>query len=355
VVGGLVSDRVDRLLTVRVQLAVLIPASIAIGLLVRTDRAPVWAIYLYMFIVGVGWVTDMTSRRALVFDLVGEQRIDSGMAMESLSLSSGMVLGALVGGSAVEAVGVGSSYFLIAALLTLAFVILVPVRSPALLREHGSASPVRDLTDGIRALRAQRGVLSILGVTVIANFFLFAYFPIVPVVAARLGATPFLVGLLSAATGIGMMSGSIVMARLQPRRRGLVYTAGVFVALAFVVPFALGSSYGVVLASLVCAGFGAGFFGATQTTLVMAAAPEALRGRALGLLSMAIGALPVGMYALGESAERLGVSTALVVNAVVGALALTAWTVRRPDVVRMTSDRPAPVADTAPVVGESRF
>ena len=355
VVGGLVSDRVDRLLTVRVQLAVLIPASIAIGLLVRADRAPVWAIYLYMFTVGVGWVTDMTSRRALVFDLVGEERIDSGMAMESLSLSSGMVLGALVGGSAVEAVGVGSSYFLIAALLTLAFLILVPVRSPTLLRQQGSASPVRDLTDGIGALRAQRGVFSILGVTVIANFFLFAYFPIVPVVAERLGATPFLVGLLSAGTGIGMMTGSIVMARLQPRRRGLVYTAGVFVALAFVVPFALGTNYGVVLASLVCAGFGAGFFGATQTTLVMAAAPVALRGRALGLLSMAIGALPVGMYALGESAERLGVPTALVVNAVIGALALAAWTARRPEVVRMTSDRPAPAPDSAPALGETRI
>ena len=81
IAGGMVSDRVYRLLTVRVQLGVLIPASVAMGLLVRSDRAPVWVVYLYMFAVGIGWVTDMTSRRALVFDLVGGARIDSAMAL----------------------------------------------------------------------------------------------------------------------------------------------------------------------------------------------------------------------------------------------------------------------------------
>ncbi len=338
VFGGLLSDRVDRLLTVRVQLAVLIPASVAIGILVRADRAPVVAIYLYMFVVGIGWVTDMTSRRALIFDLVGPTRIDSAMAMESLSLSSGMVLGALAGGSAVEAVGVGSAYFIIAGLLTMAFVVLLPVRSPPMIREQGSSSPRRDLVEGVRALRVQRGVFAILGVTVIANFFLFAYFPIVPVVAEDLGATPFLVGLLSAGTGIGMMSGSLVMARLQPRRRGLFYTAGVFLALLMVVPFALAPSYGLALAAIIATGAGAGLFASTQSTLVMAAAPEALRGRALGLLSMAIGALPIGMYVLGESAERIGVAPALVVNVGLGAVALILWSLRRPEVVAMTAD-----------------
>ena len=342
IAGGMVSDRVDRLLTVRVQLIVLVPASVVIGLLVRADRAPVWAIYLYMFLVGIGWVTDMTSRRALVFDLVGERRIDSAMALESFSLSSGMVLGALAGGSAVEAVGVGSAYFLIAGLLVVSLVVLAPVTSPPVLREQGSTSPVRDLVAGVRALRAQRGVFAILGVTVIANFFLFAYFPIIPVVAEGLGATPFLVGLLSAGTGIGMMTGSLVMARAQPRRRGLAYTVGVFAALVFLVPFAVGRSYPLVLAAIVCSGFGAGLFGSTQTTLVMAAAPEVLRGRALGLLSMAIGALPVGMYVLGELAERTSVTTALLFNAAAGGVALGAWTLRHPEVVAMTGDGPSP-------------
>ncbi|MEM9562694.1 MAG: MFS transporter [Actinomycetota bacterium] len=343
VLGGLVSDRVDRLVTVRTQLAVLIPASIAIGILVRADRAPLWALYLYLFVVGVGWVTDMTSRRALVFDLVGESRIDNAMAFESLSLSSGMVLGALAGGSAVEAVGVGSAFFVIAGLLVVSLLVLGPVRSPPKLQSATVEATDDGLLDGIRQLRRQQSVFAILGVTVIANFFLFAYFPIVPVVADELGATPLLVGLLSAGTGIGMMSGSLVMARLRPRRRGLVYTIGVAMALVLLVPFALAPTYPLALTAIIVSGFGAGLFGSTQTTLVMAAAPAELRGRALGLLSMAIGALPLGMYVLGESAERIGVAAALIVNAVLGAVALASWTARRPQVVAMTG--PADPAD----------
>ncbi|MDG1088902.1 MAG: MFS transporter, partial [Acidimicrobiales bacterium] len=81
VLGGVISDRFDRLVTVRVQLLALIPLTVVIGVLVNSDRLEVWMLYVYMFLVGIGWVTDMTSRRALVFDLVGEARLDSAMAM----------------------------------------------------------------------------------------------------------------------------------------------------------------------------------------------------------------------------------------------------------------------------------
>lgn len=344
VLGGVVSDRFDRVSTVRGQLGMLIPLSLLVGWLVVADRAPVWLIYGYMFVVGIGWVTDMTSRRALIFDLVGEERIDHAMAMESLSLSLGMVLGALFGGSAVEAVGVGPAYFLIGGLLVVAMMLLSPVKAPnqkpvadGAESEAAQTSPVRDLIDGFRTLRAQRGVMSVLGITAIANFFLFAYFPIIPVVSETLGVQPILVGLLSAATGIGMMTGSLVVARLAPARRGLIYTLGLVVGLLFLIPFSRGTTYGFVLAALICSGIGSGFFGSTQTTLVMAAAPEALRGRALGLLSMAIGALPVGMYALGELAEWIGVANALTFNAVAGLVVLGLWTLWRPEVGRMTA------------------
>ena len=45
----------------------------------------------------------------------------------------------------------------------------------------------------------------------------------------------------------------------------------------------------------------------------MTSVPDAMRGRALGLLSTAIGSLPIGMYALGELAEAIGASAAVIV------------------------------------------
>ena len=339
VIGGVISDRFDRLNTVRAQMALLVPLSIVIGLLVRADRIEVWMLYVFMFIVGLGWVSDMTSRRALVFDLVGEHRLDNAMAMEALSLSSGMVFGALAGGYAIDAVGVGSAYMLIAAMSAIGFVALLAVEAPpAQSRRTASTSAKADLIEGLKVLRRTPSVVSILGVTVIANFFLFSYFPIIPVVAEELDASPLLVGLLAAGTGIGMMTGSLIVARTTPRRRGRVYLAGVFAALAMLIPFALANTYWLAFAFIVVSGVGSGFFGATQSTLTMVAVPEEIRGRTLGLLSMAIGALPIGMYGLGETAEQIGVTPALITSAALGFVALASWIRFRPEVAHMVTD-----------------
>jgi len=335
VAGGVISDRWDRLLTVRVQMAVLAPLAIAVGLFVRADRISVALIYIFMFIVGLGWVSDMTSRRALVFDLVGPERLDKAMAMEALSLSLGMVIGALVGGYAIDALGIASSYMVVGVLSLIGFAALVPVQAPPKRRRTGSDSPIADLRAGLAGLRRNSGLRSILGVTVIANMFQFSYFPIIPVIAEDLGAEPFFVGLLAAATGMGMMTGSLLFARNPPSQRGRVYIGGVATGLLFLLPFAFAASYALTFAALVCSGIGAGLFGATQSTLVMESVTEEMRGRALGLLSMAIGALPIGMYVLGEMAEQLGVTPAILVSAVAGLLSLALWMRRRPEVLAM--------------------
>jgi MFS family permease len=336
VIGGVLSDRIDRLATVRIQMAAMVPITVLIGMLVRSGHIAVWMLYIYMFIVGFGWVSDMTSRRALVFDLVGDALLDKAMAMEAMSLAMGMVFGALVGGYAVDSVGIGAAYFAIAGFAFLAILVLMPVTSPV-------PRAVREKTpsDGptVRDLIRHRGLISILGVTVIANFFLFAYFPIIPVIAEDLDASPFQVGLLAGGTGIGMMTGSLVMARMTPRHRGLAYLAGLVVAFGFLMLFAIGTNYWFVFAAIVASGVGSGVFGATQSTLVVAAVPEEARGKALGLLSMAIGGLPLGMYVLGEVAEATSPSTALLINAVGGVAVLGAWVMLRPEVASMTDEQ----------------
>jgi MFS family permease len=335
IIGGVVSDRFDRLNTVRLQMAVLAPFTFVIGLAVRSGSIEVWMLYVHLFAMGVGWVSDMTSRRALVFDLVGDGRVANAMALESVSLALGMAFGALVGGYAIEAVGIGAAYFFIAGFAFAALVLLAIVERPAARRSATSAATLADIRDGVRIVRHYRAVVGVLGVTMIANLFLFSYFPIIPVLAEKLDASAFLVGLLAGGTGIGMMLGSLVVAQRAPRRRGLVYLSGAFAALAFLVAFALSPVYWLALAMIVASGLGSGLFSAMQATLVMTAVPEEVRGRALGLLSMAIGALPVGMYLLGEIAERVGASTAIVVSAAIGAVLLSVWVKRRPEILTL--------------------
>ena len=60
--------------------------------------------------------------------------------------------------------------------------------------------------------------------------------------------------------------------------------------------------------------------------MILISAREEMRGRAMGILSLAIGAEPIGGIMLGVMAERLGPSTAVGLMTVSG-LAITAvWT-----------------------------
>jgi predicted MFS family arabinose efflux permease len=103
------------------------------------------------------------------------------------------------------------------------------------------------------------------------------------------------------------------------------------------VPFALSQWFAFSLVALLASSVGTGLFGSTQATLVMTSVPEAVRGRALGLLSTAIGMLPLGMLALGEVAQRTGARTAVVTSTLVGLACMALWQLRWPEARRLRS------------------
>ena len=324
--------------TVLVQVGVLFPLAVLLGVLALQDALRVWMLYPFMVLVGLGWIVDMTARRALVYDLVGPERVNGAMALESLSSSAGLFLGALVGGTVVQTLGIGPAYLAVAGALAVAGLVMLRVPSPARRSAAGGAeapkppSFVKTIVEGFRALPADLALVSILGVTVFVDFFHFCYFPILQVMGRRVGASPAMIGLLSAAVGAGMMMGSLWVAVRAPHR-GRAYVGGSLAACLLLVVFAVLPNYWVMLALALLAGVALGLFGSTQSALAITATSDEMRGRAMGLMSMAIGALPVGMYALGELAQAIGAPTALVLFNVAGFTGLLVWLRVRPEVL----------------------
>ena len=335
--GGVFADRFDRLRTIQWQLAALVPMVVLVGLLEITGQLSVWMIYPFLLFAGIGWVGDMTSRRALVFEVVGTQRLDNAMAYEAFALASGVAVGNLIGGSVAQSFGVGEAFFVVAGLLLVGFITLhwVPKNNAGTQSSRPKSSTFTELRAGLSLARTNLGLRSILGVTFLANFFLFSYFPAVQRIGDRIGATPSQIGLIAAMTGFGMMTGSFIIGLWEPKRRGLVYIGGVAFGMTMLIPFAMSGSVAMAASALFIAAVGSGFFGATQSTLVLTTVDSDMRGRAMGLLSMAIGALPVGTFLLGEIAERLGASSAVVLMALSGLICLIAWVSTHREVLRM--------------------
>tara|TARA_B100001559_G_scaffold18123_3_gene15044 strand:- start:2177 stop:3463 length:1287 start_codon:yes stop_codon:yes gene_type:complete len=332
VVGGWVSDRFDRRRIVIGQFFVTIPGLAILGWIEITGRLQLWMIYPVLFVTGVGWVFDMVGRRVIVYDLVGPEKIDNALALESSGTAMALAFGALAGGSLIQGVGVGWALIVMGALQIISLATFATVPSVTARRKVAAAG-FTALIEGIKMLRTEKNLISILGVTAFVNFFFFSSTPLLQVVGGKFNVGPALLGLLAAMLGIGMFIGSIGVARYHPVRRGLLYVTGSYIAFAFMVGFALSPWYATSAMFLVCASIGMGFFGSTQSILVMDSVSEERRGRALGLLSSAIGVLPLGMLAVGEIAEVFGASQAVAIGVLTGALLMTLFLRMRPEAI----------------------
>lgn len=337
ILGGVISDRFDRRVTIMRQLTALAPVALLMGVVVATDRVQLWMIYTFMLAVGIGGVLDMTSRRALVFDLVGARGITNAMALESVAQTGGAMLGSLAAGAIINSIGIGQVFFVVAAAYAAAWLCMSRMRPPP--REYpptAGASIRQQVGEGLRYVRGHRPIIGIIGVTVLMNFFCFSYMPMVPVFADRLEVNAFWAGVLASATQLGALAAALLLATWSNVRwRGWIYIGGSGVALLSLGSFALISWYPAALLALVATGCGQAGFAAMQGSLILTAAGPAMRGRAMGVLSMAIGALPFGMALLGLVAQLIGPAPAVIASVVTGFTGLVLWTARSPELRRI--------------------
>jgi MFS family permease len=129
---------------------------------------------------------------------------------------------------------------------------------------------------------------------------------------------------MTAAVGLGALISAFTLAsRTTVTRRTLFAGAAAFGALLMLV--AVSQWYALTIVLLVMLGMAHTTFASTANTSLQLTAPDHLRGRVMSLYMLLIaGSTPVGGFLTGLMAERLGVSTAIGINAAICLLGLAA-------------------------------
>ncbi|MDP7578730.1 MAG: hypothetical protein QGF12_04220, partial [SAR202 cluster bacterium] len=122
------------------------------------------------------------------------------------------------------------------------------------------------------------------------------------------------------------------------RYHGRLYAGGTTLCLVSLLLFSISRSYLLSLPILLTIGIGAGIFSSLQGAIVVLLAPEELRGKALGVMSLAIGTGPFGALFLGIMANIKGATFALGLNGIaglvlIGLIAFFMPAIRRPILV----------------------
>jgi MFS family permease len=327
--AGALADRYDRKRLLLVGLLVLAGAAAALALVAAQGRIALWHIAVGTFLNGMFWASEFPVRRIMLGEIAGVERLSRAMALESATSNATRMIGPALGGVLIQTIGLWGVYALGAILYVACAVLVLPVAYRSAGAAGTAASLLALLREGWRFARAERLIVGTLAVTVIVNLWGFAYITMVPVIGERaLGLSPVLIGVLMSTEGLGAVIGALLVARYdRPRQYTRIYTGSSAAFLLGVLAFALSTWFPLSLALILICGIGIAGFAVMQSTIVFLAAPAAVRSRVMGLLTVAIGAGPIGMLYVGVLANGLGAPAAVACIALQGllALALAAW------------------------------
>lgn len=333
---GAIADRLDRRLILIGCLFTMTAVTAVLATLAWTGRLEIWQVGLGAFINGLCWSTDFPVRRTILGESVGRERLGPAMSMDSASNNATRMVGPLAGGALFAAVGMAGAYAVAAIFYALAGLLAVLLAYRPGARPPRSARLFVEIAEGFAYLRRNRALLGHLGVTVIVNLFAFPYAAMAPVVGEEtFQVSPVLIGLMMASEGAGAFVGAMLLAFLAaPGRFRRIYVLGSGLFILCVLLFSLVEVYVLAVGVLVVAGFGIAGFAAMQSAIMFSEAPPEIRSRLMGVLSVCIGAGPIGVMHVGWLASWLGGSAALTVIAIEGLVALVLLLVAVPELRR---------------------
>jgi MFS family permease len=342
--SGVMADRWDRR---RLQMYALVAMTgIVTTLLALTvaRRLEAWSLFLATTLGGLVWAVQQPAQQSMQADLLSGRDLVNGIALMNTAMNLTAIVGPALSGAllaccgsqpAAGAAGVRWSY------VVLLLLYLVQLGTYGALRLAPRPPTVTDtslwqhLVAGLRYSRSEAGLWTALVLAGLVNFAAFPLqFGLLPVFAREVfhvGAGGL--GLLGAALGVGAVLGSCLMAWVgavhQTGRLMLWGTTGWF---GLLLVFALTPEYTLALGVLVLMGMAQTCALANMTVLLLGTARSDMRGRVMGLRSLAVAPLFLGGTLAGAATTSFGAPLTTVGCALVGLLitgGVAPWIPRR--------------------------
>jgi MFS family permease len=322
ILGGVMSDRIDRrkiMLFIQVVSAL---TALVLALLVSTHSIRVWHIFVLGAITSTTWAFEQPVRQALLPQLVERDVLVNAIALNALTWNGAGLIGPSLVGVSVAYIGIDGCFY--------ANVVSYLAVIGALLRMHvpknvdaPRSGVLQSLRDAFGYVRGERIIMTFLTVSALFNIFGRSYITLMPVVAKevlRLGASGF--GFISAGPGLGTIVGSLTLAslgRVRARRPILVSILLVFsICLCL---FAVTADVWIAFATLVVVGALSTVFETLLNTSIQLRVEEAFRGRVSGFYGLTGGGLrEFGGMQAGFVAEWTSAPFAIAAGAIVLAL-----------------------------------
>jgi len=305
-VAGTLADRLDRknIMIVNNCLAGLSTATAAI--LIWTGNLQIWHVYAIAGVTAIANAFRMPAYMSLITQIVPKRYYGKANGFVQLGTGMGAFLGPALAGALMGLIGIHGIVLTDFATFLIAIAALLSVRFPDTLFERREEPFFKEMIGGWRYIIKRHSLVAMLATAALANYVAgIIEAMIAPLVLASGG--PASLGMVMAANGAGILSGSVVMSIWGGTQRringvlGSILLSGFCIALAGANPAAMIQAVGMF-------GFGfcMAFTHAHWISTIQAKVGMELQGRVMATnFMLAEATVPLGYLTAGPLADRL--------------------------------------------------
>ncbi|MCP5029269.1 MAG: MFS transporter [Actinomycetia bacterium] len=321
--AGAIADRFDRRrLLINATLFGILGA-VLLAVITIADIVQVWHVGVLAFATGSAQAASVPTRQALIANVVPAEHLVNAIALGGISQHGSRVVGPLFGAAFLKSFGAGSVFVFSAALLAVGLVEILRLRhrpaEASLVDETPglgamSRSLAGDLAAAGRYVRADRRLLTIIGLVGAHCSLTMAFDSMMPTLAEKVGGSSTLYSSILIGLGAGAITGTLTVSQLRVERtKGIIFAfVGLGSGVAMVVLGTASTPVAVII--------GASLAGLTQASyMTMSAAwvqsvvTDDFRGRVMSLYIMiAAGHMAILNLGFGRVAEFIDVRILLV-------------------------------------------
>ncbi|MDA9909049.1 MFS transporter [Gammaproteobacteria bacterium] len=337
--SGAVIDRVERRkLTIISQAIVLVNELIVLVLLVA-GKLEFWHLLATAFVLGVNFPFLMPTRTAMIYPLVGREKLGNAMALQATSLNIARIVGPAGMGLLIPLITMPGAYLV--SILLYGFSIFGMVKLPKSYPDNkNNKGFFTDVKYSFTYVASNKPILLCL------VFGLFPMLLAIPIISFLVVFTESIwqvsetkLGIMMGSVGVGGIIGSLLVARLgdtMKRTRVMMFAAltfGIFLA-----GFSISPYYYVALPILLVANIFANMSQTLNQTLVQLLADNEVRGRMSSLMMLTIGLTPLGVLPVAYFAEFYGIANTMFVACIMLVLVVLAFFMLSPTLRELDKD-----------------
>ncbi len=319
--SGVVADRVNRHKALFVTQGLSMLQAAILAFLTLTGAIAVWHIIVLSILLGIINAFDIPIRQSFLLEMI-ENRDDLGnaIALNSSMFNGARLVGPAVAGVMIAAIGEGPCFLLNSISYIAVILALAAMKIPRRHIEKSSGGVFTGFAEGARYAFGFLPIRNILLLLALVSVMGLPYSVLMPIFARDiLGGGPHTLGFLMSATGVGALSGALLLAS-RKSVRGLgkwISNATITFGLGLIA-FSFSRILPLSIILLFVVGFGMMVQMASSNTILQTIVDDDKRGRIMSFYTMAfMGMAPLGSLLAGSFASTIGAPYTLLIGGVV--------------------------------------